>query len=237
MTGMKRGPLEAYPRIDIYEADRNQGKPCARFLAHEAGWRGDAKVEFSEVCVTIHYSINVGKFYPHGRGVEVFKLTRNSPQDNRPSVKCPQCDRSIQVLVWNGSFACAKCHKLLYASQLGTRDEVELEKRESDLAARIGSGRPKGMQRTTYAKLKADLARLRDQRCQPGRQGRLSYATVRTEWRDQADGWDPHWGAAMSDSEAVAAPSPVKPLRLSFGDLSGGGFTEGGLDPNFRWFQ
>lgn len=194
-----RFPLEAYPRLNIFEGYRNQGKRQADFLRREAFHLGLARLAFSEDELLIFYSIRESGFYDRGFGEVRLPLKRSNHRDRRPAVKCPgttdkACGRYVQSLVWKGFFACAKCHGLLYGCQLGTRNEVALVALEAKLARKVGKGRPKGMHKTTYAKHVAGLKAVREKleavRQRPRRKTGLHYDLSRTEWQKSTVPWD-----------------------------------------------
>lgn len=85
----------------------------------------------------------------------------------RPWFICPTdgCGRRIAVIYCDGVFACRTCHKLVYASQ--REDETDRVRRKADrIRDRLGWprglwngshwGKPKGMQWSTYDRLRAE---------------------------------------------------------------------------------
>ncbi len=75
---------------------------------------------------------------------------------------CPACERRQLKLYWyQDSWACRKCHRLVYRSQWLSKWQ-RLKKRESELFHKVTRGRPKGQHRRTYQKLTREFELVND---------------------------------------------------------------------------
>jgi hypothetical protein len=72
---------------------------------------------------------------------------------------CPTCTEARRDLYYCQSWACARCHRLLYRSQLIDK-EVKLWEERDRLRALLKKDRPKGMHNTTYFEHRLRLAEL-----------------------------------------------------------------------------
>lgn len=79
---------------------------------------------------------------------------------NREALVCPQCEKPKFVIFCAPSWACAKCNRLMYRSQLANRDAVRAEKLEA-LEVEMRHGRPAGMHNSTYRRRQEELRALR----------------------------------------------------------------------------
>lgn len=176
---------EQYPRLDIRWLKRHHA--LDRILRSEEPHRLPIAVAATgAVCITVqvlgdgyHLQVEVVRLdelgFPGHPAIDVISLDETPcPYGGwRRWFSCPGCLKRCAVLYWcRGRFKCATCHALTHASTRETAAQ-RATRRAAKLQARLGPGRdvldlfdpgtrPRGMHRSTYRRLVADLERCED---------------------------------------------------------------------------
>jgi ribosomal protein L37AE/L43A len=193
--GVMHTPIyrEAYPAFDVNRATAagQKGRELCVF-SNERGLRlGVAFVTRPEGASSLVLEHTIGGPYlsysDQGIRVRVEPLP-NQLNDARLAVLCPMCHRRRSILVYKDHWACAKCHKLLYRSQVVDKLTLKWERKEW-LTAKIGKGRPLGMHNKKYVPLRQELDLLQEQFA--GKLPRYASAEhsyrISSEWRPADD--------------------------------------------------
>jgi len=157
---------EAYPRIDLVEADAAicAARPVCIFWNKK--WPiGQAYLEENETAdgsvVLIYFLQGPGMYYGSGRVQLGIERSRAGMKPYRRHLLCPACAHRIQIIILKDCvWKCGSCHGLHYRSQVIDRPAAMAE-RIATLEERIGQGRPAGMHRSTYARLTHQLDKVR----------------------------------------------------------------------------
>ncbi len=151
---------ESFPKFDIIEAKaatkRRPGSVCLFTLR-------DRMIGqlFIHKMLPNSLVVNYSFAYPHLDYINSEDLMRTVVVDNyvsrqRTLLVCQTCRRNCWSVYYKGHWACANCLKLYHRSQLIDKVALLWERRDL-IHARVKHGRPKGMHRGTFVKLKDEL--------------------------------------------------------------------------------
>jgi ribosomal protein S27AE len=155
---------EAYPKFDVVQSQAawfRWSDACACVFELNDNRVGDLIVtDSAESFVEIAYSI-AGDHIGREEGQCTFDLRSagNAVYDARLSLVCPRCSAAKSCLYFKGRWACARCHRLMYRSQLVPKSAL-LRERYNLLGRDVREGRPKGMHNRTYQRLLDEHAKM-----------------------------------------------------------------------------
>ncbi len=162
--------LEYYPRFDIVAAlaARRRGSDVCEFRTQRQHWlAGQLIIAEYRSAQTITIDFCGGLPFPHIGGSSTAELRidgdsqEEDPGGRSEALLCPTCNGRRFVLWYKCRWGCARCHKLLHRSQVIDPLARRAERVER-LEKQVKPGRPAGMRRASFAKLRAQLAELRD---------------------------------------------------------------------------
>jgi ribosomal protein L37AE/L43A len=156
---------EAYPKFDVIQAQaatERQPSVCV-FLLNKMIIGQLIVADSGRSSVTIAYTVG-GRHVVWGEGEATLdkKFTKNMVHMDRVTISCPLCTSDKYSLYFSGSWACARCHQLMFRSQLADPRAL-LWERHDRLEAKVKAGRPKGMHNRTYQQLLDEFSAIRQQ--------------------------------------------------------------------------
>jgi len=154
---------EAYPRFDTIQALKalDQGPSVCLFLnnGHILGQLIVADSNYSHV--TIAYVLQSSYIrYRYDHEIFCTRFVNNTVQKGRVTIECPFCAEQKFSLYYKSDWACARCHGLLFRSQLVSKGALMWECFDQ-LQGLAKKWRPKGMHNRTYQALLDELSPLR----------------------------------------------------------------------------
>ncbi len=154
---------ESYPKFDIIDAKaaikRTPASVCLfSFRKQIIGQLFIYKIMPNSVVV--NYCFAIPRFnFANSQALFRTVVVDNYVTGQRPLLQCPTCRRNCQSVYYNSNWACAHCLTLHYRSQLVDKTTLLWERRDA-IHTHVRHGRPKGMHRQTFVKLKAELLAL-----------------------------------------------------------------------------
>ena len=185
-----RGPKprhrEAYPRLNSIEAFQafKEERFLCRFSSESGNHCGDAiLIVEDKQSARIQYQFHREYLaYPAAEEMLECEISPNGVDQSRVFFRCRNCDQRVAILVFDGHWACANCHRLLYRTQLVAPETRRLE-RKLRLENEIGKGRPHRMRQLTYQALAKELAGLRSDLTLEDAPAPSQGHSLRIDWR------------------------------------------------------
>ena len=164
----KPGYLEAYPRLNLFDAKlsrRNGGVVPMPIVRYRVSGRMPAGCIYISARTQNHLVIEYwfpSLPYCQGKERTTMKLVDgpNGVDSGRQYLECESCGKPHSGLVFDGAWACQKCLGLRYRSQcIGTK--VRQAEELDQIEARLGQSRPKHMHQAKYDRDRERAALLR----------------------------------------------------------------------------
>jgi hypothetical protein len=180
---------EAFPKFNMFEARcalKYSNKIC-EFVDHVGRKMGHARITgVDDTHLTLEYKFG-SPFVPYTYNtIDIPLVAKELWSNNYPNnILCPACNEIKSVLIYQETWKCRSCHKLLYRTQHLDRVTI-LWERMKRLESVVGYARPKGMHAKTYRPLRKkynDLRRSLTGVAVPEASNAHSYFLVAT-WRD-----------------------------------------------------
>jgi hypothetical protein len=157
---------EAYPRFDMVRAKAaiEAGAEICQFTDNLGRTVGHAQMAgVNDTHFTLEYQFASPLFPVTYNTIDLqMSLTPNKVDINRTNILCPKCGTRKSIIIFNGIWGCDSCLKLLYRSQCVSKNTI-LWERMNELKKEVGYGRPKGIHRATYVRLRKKYVGLREQ--------------------------------------------------------------------------
>lgn len=154
---------ECFPRLDLVAAKSASEHLDAPVCVFDLSQQMVGQLFLADVqddSIRINYLFAARHFQCVETEAVLRTITVTNPLDSlRRFLICPTCNEARRDLYYVQWWACARCHRLLYRSQLVDKD-VRLWEERDRLGALLKRGRPKGMHNATYFKLRLRLAEL-----------------------------------------------------------------------------
>lgn len=180
--------LAAYPQLRISKqpGPLEQGQ-IARFCNGRGTQIGEVfLIDKTSDLVVAGFCFGGCRFTP-GEGLAVLEVAQIASQvgDYRRYWRCNGCKRRTRTLLFDGGWACARCHGLLYRSSLISKRVAQWEELGA-LRREVGQGRPRYMPQRTFAQRAARLEQLERMGLSP------AFACVDHDLQIQSDWLWPH---------------------------------------------